>query len=148
LIGEVARQRAAAIPGKPPVEPGEEQLQDARRSFGDDHPQTLVAMLDLAEAFWVRGRLIAARKNQVVARPHVLNRLVGHSDLFGDTVVGPVWGVFKLSCSATKRRNWWQVGCRRRVLFLRANARFSCSDNPARTMVDGGSLFLRSRHAR
>jgi hypothetical protein len=38
-------------PRQAAVERGEERLQDARRSFGDDHRQALAAMLDLAEAF-------------------------------------------------------------------------------------------------
>ena len=44
-------------------------VDDARRRFGDEHPQTLAAMLDLAETMWAQGRLIAARKleEQVVA---------------------------------------------------------------------------------
>ncbi len=44
-------------------------LDDTRRSLGDEHPQTLTAMLDLAEAMWALGRLIAAREleEQVVA---------------------------------------------------------------------------------
>ena len=47
----------------------ERVLADARQALGDEHPQTLTAMLDLAEALWAQGRLIAARKleEQVVA---------------------------------------------------------------------------------
>ena len=54
---------------------------ETRRAFGDEHPQTLTAMLDLAEALWAQGRLIAARKieEQVVAgRRRVLGD--GHAD--------------------------------------------------------------------
>ena len=37
--------------------------------LGEEHPDTLTAMLDLADCLWAQGRLIAARKleEQVVA---------------------------------------------------------------------------------
>jgi hypothetical protein len=39
------------------------------RDLGGDHPETLSAMLDLADCYWREGRLITARKleEQVVA---------------------------------------------------------------------------------
>src|SRR3954454_21288395 len=40
----------------------ERSLAEARRSFGEEHPETLTAMLDLADCLWAQGRLIAARK--------------------------------------------------------------------------------------
>ena len=44
-------------------------LAEKRRAFGNEHPETLAAMLDLADCLWTEGRLIAARKleEQVVA---------------------------------------------------------------------------------
>ena len=38
----------------------EQALRDARQLFGHDHPEVLTAMLNLAEALWAQGRLIAA----------------------------------------------------------------------------------------
>ena len=37
-------------------------MAERQREFGDDHPDTLTAMLDLADCLWAQGRLIAARK--------------------------------------------------------------------------------------
>ena len=36
------------------------RLGEVRREFGDAHPQTLTAMLDLAEALWAQGRLMCS----------------------------------------------------------------------------------------
>src|SRR5260370_26172832 len=52
--------------------PGENSLQNScerqecllaekRAAFGEDHPEVLTAMLDLADCWWTQGRLIAAR---------------------------------------------------------------------------------------
>jgi hypothetical protein len=92
--------------------------------------------------------LIAARKieEQVVAGSHVLNRLAVHPNLSGDTVVGTVWSVFELLGDQVSHLVASQMPPQ--ILFLRANAPLCCSDNPARTMVGGGSHFLRSSHAR
>src|ERR1700726_267807 len=40
----------------------ERQLNEICRSLGEDHPETLTAMLDLADCLWAQGRLISARK--------------------------------------------------------------------------------------
>ena len=40
----------------------ERLLQERRRVLGEEHPETLAAMLDLADCLWAQGRLIAARK--------------------------------------------------------------------------------------
>ena len=40
----------------------ESLVAEKRRAFGEDHPETLAAMLDLADCLWAQGRLIAARK--------------------------------------------------------------------------------------
>src|SRR5262244_4245981 len=40
----------------------ERLVEERRRRLGDDHPETLSAMLDLADCLWAQGRLIAARK--------------------------------------------------------------------------------------
>src|SRR5690242_5254225 len=40
----------------------ERQLDEKCRSLGEDHSETLTAMLDLADCLWAQGRLIAARK--------------------------------------------------------------------------------------
>ena len=40
----------------------ESLVEEKRRAFGEDHPQTLGAMIDLADCLWAQGRLIAARK--------------------------------------------------------------------------------------
>jgi hypothetical protein len=47
----------------------ERLLAERRRVLGEEHPETLTAMLDLADCLWAEGRLIAARKleEQVVA---------------------------------------------------------------------------------
>ena len=47
----------------------ERVLAERRRELGEDHPETLTAMLALADCLWAQGRLIAARKleEQVVA---------------------------------------------------------------------------------
>jgi len=65
--------------GSPSVQ--EQALAEARRTFGDEHPQTLTAMLDLAEVRWVEGRLIAVRKLEeeaVAGRRRVLGE--DHAD--------------------------------------------------------------------
>ncbi len=77
----------------------ERQLDEICRSLGEDHPETLTAMLDLADCLWAQGRLIAARKleEQVVeGRRRLLGNLdearqlqeqvvSGRRTLFGDT---------------------------------------------------------------
>ena len=40
----------------------ERRLDEKCRSLGEDHPETLAAMLELADCLWGQGRLIAARK--------------------------------------------------------------------------------------
>src|SRR5436190_1814372 len=47
----------------------EARVAELRRSRGEEHPDTLAAMLDLAELLWKEGRLAAARplEEQVVA---------------------------------------------------------------------------------
>src|SRR5437016_4946922 len=40
----------------------EHAVAEKRRALGEDHPETLTAMLDLADCLWAQGRLIAARK--------------------------------------------------------------------------------------
>jgi len=40
----------------------ERLLEERRRALGEEHPETLAAMLDLADCLWTQGRLIAARK--------------------------------------------------------------------------------------
>src|SRR5437899_4460406 len=40
----------------------ERLLAERRDALGEDHPETLTAMLDLADCRWVQGRLIAARR--------------------------------------------------------------------------------------
>ena len=47
----------------------EHLLAEKRGEFGEEHPETLTAMLDLADCLWGQGLLIAARKleEQVVA---------------------------------------------------------------------------------
>ena len=40
----------------------ERLLTERRNALGDDHPDTLAAMLELADCLWAQGRLIAARK--------------------------------------------------------------------------------------
>src|SRR5436309_11208872 len=47
----------------------EARVAELRHSRGDEHPDTLAAMLDLAELLWNEGRLGAARplEEQVVA---------------------------------------------------------------------------------
>jgi hypothetical protein len=40
----------------------ERLMVERRRELGDDHVETLTAMLDLADCLWAQGRLIAARK--------------------------------------------------------------------------------------
>jgi hypothetical protein len=53
----------------------ERLLAERLRALGAEHPETLAAMLDLADCLWAEGRLIAARKleEQVVAgRRHLL----------------------------------------------------------------------------
>ena len=37
-------------------------FEESRNAFGEHHPDTLTAMLDLADCLWAQGRLIAARK--------------------------------------------------------------------------------------
>jgi hypothetical protein len=47
----------------------EVRVAELRRTLGEEHPETLAAMLDLAERLWAAGRLGAARalEEQVVA---------------------------------------------------------------------------------
>ena len=47
----------------------EARIAELRRSLGEEHPETLAAMLDLAERLWAAGRLGTARalEEQVVA---------------------------------------------------------------------------------
>src|SRR5205814_9132795 len=47
----------------------EKRLAELRHSRGEEHPETLTAMLDLAELLWKEGRLRPARtlEEQVVA---------------------------------------------------------------------------------
>jgi len=47
----------------------ERRIAELRRSRGEEHPDTLAAMLDLAELLWEEGRLRPARilEEQVVA---------------------------------------------------------------------------------
>jgi len=47
----------------------ERLLEERRRVLGEENPDTLTAMLDLADCLWAQGRLIAARRleEQVVA---------------------------------------------------------------------------------
>jgi hypothetical protein len=40
----------------------ERLLAERRRALGAEHPETLTAMLDLADCLWAEGRLTAARK--------------------------------------------------------------------------------------
>jgi hypothetical protein len=55
-----------ATAGQKPLQDGCERqkhsLDESRKAFGEDHPDTLTAMLDLADCLWAQGRLIAARK--------------------------------------------------------------------------------------
>src|SRR5207248_7465346 len=46
----------------------ESLVAEKSRASGEDHPETLAAMLDLADCLWAQGRLIAARnlEEQVV----------------------------------------------------------------------------------
>jgi len=47
----------------------ERLVAERRRTLGEEHLETLAAMLDLADSLWAQGRLTAARQleNQVVA---------------------------------------------------------------------------------
>jgi|GEM_PF-2017911 len=58
-MADIARQR----------EKHERLLAERLHAFGAEHPETLSAMLDLADCLWAQGRLISARKleEQVVA---------------------------------------------------------------------------------
>ena len=38
----------------------ERLVAERQRTLGKEHPETLSAMLDLADSLWVQGRLIAA----------------------------------------------------------------------------------------
>ena len=40
----------------------ERLLEEKRGALGEEHPETLAAMLDLADCLWTQGLLIAARK--------------------------------------------------------------------------------------
>ena len=59
-----------------------ERADELRRRLGDEHTETLAAMLDLAEMLWARGRLaeVRALEEHVVA---VRRRLYGED---GDTL--------------------------------------------------------------
>ena len=80
------------------------------------------------------------------ARPARANSLAVDAEFAGDPVVGPVRRILELL--GNKLADLLARQVRRRTLFLRAKARFSCSDSPARKMVGGGSFFLRSVQAR
>ncbi len=58
-------------------EPAEQRLAEIRRERGDDHPDTLTAMLDLAEITFNQGRLIATRKLEEAV-------VAGRARIFGD----------------------------------------------------------------
>ncbi|HEX2150810.1 MAG TPA: tetratricopeptide repeat protein, partial [Stellaceae bacterium] len=61
----------------------EAHVEGLRRSLGGEHPETLAAMLELAEMLWARGRLAEVRaiEEHVVA---VRRRTLG--DAHGDTL--------------------------------------------------------------
>ncbi len=65
------------------IEDREDRVAALRQASGEEHPDTLAAMLDLAEVLWAEGRLAAARllEEQVVA---ARRRLLGESH--GDTL--------------------------------------------------------------
>src|SRR6266849_5290633 len=64
----MSKSAAASHPGNG-CEREESLLTETRRALGEEHPQTLAAMLDLADCLWAQGRLIAARaiEERVVA---------------------------------------------------------------------------------
>jgi Tetratricopeptide repeat len=73
--------RMIDIPGKNSLqnscERQERLLAEKRGALGEDHPEVLTAMLDLADCLWAQGRLIAARnlEEQVVeGRPLAIGR--------------------------------------------------------------------------
>jgi hypothetical protein len=50
-------------------EPQERVLAEKRQTLGEDHPETLTAMLDHADCLWQQGRLIAARGIEGMSLP-------------------------------------------------------------------------------
>src|SRR5947208_13231497 len=61
-----AKERLTAVS---PILEQEARVAELRHSRGEEHPETLAAMLDLAELLWKEGRLRPARmlEEQVVA---------------------------------------------------------------------------------
>jgi tetratricopeptide repeat protein len=76
----------------------ERLLAERRHTFGEDHPETLTAMLDLADCWWAQGRLIAARKleEQVVK---------GRSRLLGEEHADTLKATGKLAVTLAAQGN-------------------------------------------
>jgi hypothetical protein len=76
----------------------ESLVDEKRRAFGEDHPETLGAMLDLADCLWAQGRLIAARKLE--------ERVVeGRRRLLGEQHPDTLKAIGKLAVSLAARGN-------------------------------------------
>ena len=76
--------------------------------LGDEHPDTLSAMLDLADCLWAQGRLIAARRleEQVVA---------GRRRRLGEDHFDTLKASGKLADQWPRRVSWLPRGlCKRR----------------------------------
>jgi len=74
----------------------EARAAELRRALGEEHPETLAAMLDLAERLWAEGRLGAARalEEQVVAAR--LKQLgEAHADTLKAELVQKPWQILE-----------------------------------------------------
>jgi hypothetical protein len=86
----------------------EARVAELRRARGEEHPDTLAAMLDLAELLWKEGRIAAARplEEQVVA---ARLRLFGdkHPDTLGEP--STIWpGRLRRKATSPVRANCWR----------------------------------------
>src|SRR5437016_1690587 len=54
-------QTKGSMSEQPTLARQQARVDELRRGLGDEHPETLAAMLDLAEMLWARGRLAEGR---------------------------------------------------------------------------------------
>src|SRR4051812_11369944 len=74
-VAQSGADRQGARMSDEPHRTAEHRLAELRAALGDEHPDTLAAMIDLAEALWPLGRLSRARQLEeevVTARRRLL----------------------------------------------------------------------------
>src|SRR5579864_3391400 len=81
LVPECVRRQGGGMDDTPRTVAEQQRIVDElRRECGDEHPDTLAAMLDLAEMLWARGRLAEERvleEHVVAARRRALGETHG-----------------------------------------------------------------------